>query len=212
MNRLLQERIRNRQESLKKTCEALLANHSNIVLEIGCGHGHFLNAYAEAFPSTFCVGIDFNQDRITSAKKKQTKTGLSNLVFLKAEANEFLNTLPPYVQLDAIFLLFLDPWPKTRHHKKRLIQAAFLDLLAKKSYSSTRLYFKTDHRDYFQWASRAINQHPCWQINTEATWPLDTQTHFEKMFQQNQSLIANYTSLKPFEQSSAKVELRSGLL
>jgi len=193
MNRLLEERICKRQESLKKTCETLLANCYNIVLEIGCGHGHFLNAYAAAFPRTFCVGIDFNQERITSAQKKQTKAELSNLVFLKAEANELMNALPSHVKLDAVFLLFLDPWPKTRHHKKRLIQAAFLDLLAKKSYLSTKLYFKTDHLDYFQWTSKAIKQHPSWQMNPEATWPLDTQTHFEKMFEQSQSLIANYT-------------------
>lgn len=192
MNQLFEEHIRKRQVSLKETCEKLLAGHSNIVLEIGCGHGHFLNAYAERFPSSFCIGIDTNQDRITSAQKKQTKAGLVNLIFLKAEANEFLNALPLHVKLEAIFLLFLDPWPKTRHHKKRIIQPTFLDLLAKKSYPPTKLYFKTDHLDYFKWTTKAIHKHPSWQMSTELTWPIYAQTHFEKMFAHNQSLIANY--------------------
>lgn len=193
MNSGLKERIQKRQASLKTTCETLLDKQPLIALEIGCGHGHFLVSYAQAFPTTFCVGIDINQERITSAQKKNTKANLGNLYFLKAEANEFLEALPPLVQLSDIFILFPDPWPKNRHHKNRLIQTDFLTFLTTKASPQARLYFKTDHLDYFNWTQKILSHHHDWKTDPSATWPLPTQTHFEKMFEQHHALIATHS-------------------
>ena len=80
-----------------------------------CGHGHFLSAYAAAHPKTYCLGVDLVTQRIERANRKQTRLALQNLAFLKADVVETLASLPPYVQLAGIFVLFPDPWPKTRH-------------------------------------------------------------------------------------------------
>lgn len=103
---------------------------TEITLEIGCGHGHFLNAYAQAHPDEHCLGLDLLADRIARAQKKARRAGLTNLAFFHAEARLLLEALPAPVRLGRIFILFPDPWPKRRHHKNRIMQPEFLQTLA----------------------------------------------------------------------------------
>jgi len=105
--------------------------HERVVLEIGCGHGHFLTAYAAAHPRAFCVGFDIELDRITRAGRKRKRAELEkNLAFVRAEASEFFAALPEHARFSDVFVLFPDPWPKRRHHKNRMIRAEILSALA----------------------------------------------------------------------------------
>lgn len=160
-----------------------------ITLEIGCGHGHFLTSYAQAYPQKNFVGIDLSTDRINRGKKKQERAILSNLLFIKAEANEFLEALPETILLDQIFILFPDPWPKNRHHKNRLIQDNFLELLAQKSLSEAKLYFRTDFEPYFAWTINKIKESKFWKLDS-AHWPYEGETVFQKKMNTFQSLVA----------------------
>ena len=84
----------------------------DITLEIGCGHGHFLAAYAAAHPNEYCVGIDIIRDRLERAARKTTRANLTNVSFLLSDARMMVEHLPANMRLNRIFVLFPDPWPK----------------------------------------------------------------------------------------------------
>ena len=72
------------------------------------------------------VGIDLITKRVSKATAKKEKRNLSNLFFYKAEAVEFISLIPDSIKIQNTFVMFPDPWPKHKHHKRRLIQHDFL--------------------------------------------------------------------------------------
>ncbi|MDR2983062.1 MAG: tRNA (guanosine(46)-N7)-methyltransferase TrmB [Puniceicoccales bacterium] len=177
--------------ALRERLTEQLKGTNQITLEIGCGHGHFLAAYAEAFPEKYCIGVDLLTKRIERGNRKRDRGEFTNLDFIKAEATELLEAIPPHIHLAEIFFLFPDPWPKKRHHKNRLIQAAMLDRLAALSLpGQTRLHFRTDDADYFAWSMNLVSKNPAWKLLPEAPWPFEQETFFSKILPVYQSLIA----------------------
>lgn len=158
-------------------------------LEIGCGHGHFLAAYAVAHPAEHCLGIDIILDRLDRATRKVERAGSRNAAFLRAEARMFLEVLPEHHRLRRIFVLFPDPWPKRRHHKNRLMSSSFLHLLARRATPETRLCFRTDHEPYFAEVVATLARHPDWQLRDEP-WPFEQVTVFQSRAPAYQSCIA----------------------
>ncbi|MCD8482323.1 MAG: tRNA (guanosine(46)-N7)-methyltransferase TrmB [Verrucomicrobia bacterium] len=170
-----------RMTRLQEQLHTILPHSCEITLEIGCGHGDYLNAYGAVFTNELCIGIDIISRRVFKSVNKLQRAELANVHFLKAEAQEFLSCLPSYVKLAKILILFPDPWPKKRHHKNRLIQPAFLDTLADLATQSAKIYFRTDHADYFTWTSEIIAAHPRWRFAEEDPWPLEAVTYFQKI-------------------------------
>jgi tRNA (guanine-N7-)-methyltransferase len=183
-----------RRDSRLTGLKAYLANtlrgRQLLTLEIGCGHGHYLTAYAAAHPDTFCVGIDLLRDRIARAGRKRDRANLANVVFLEAEAREFLDSLPPSVMLGDIFILFPDPWPKRRHHKNRILQPDFLSKLGQKAGPGTRLCFRTDYTPYFADAHARVMAHSDWTVDPSDSWPFELETVFQRRADGYQSLVA----------------------
>ena len=161
-----------------------------VTLEIGCGHGHWLTAFAERNPERFCIGIDLITKRVELANRKKNKRDLQRLFFLKADAAEFLQGMSPEVKLTETVLLFPDPWPKKRHHKRRLVNESFLDLLAKRTHAGGKLYFRTDHDEFFAWTAKKINSHGSWTALPDSPWPFEHETYFQNILPKHASLIA----------------------
>ncbi len=163
--------------------EEILGGFSNrgLSLEIGCGHGHFLSAYAAAFPSETCVGLDLISKRIERAQRKKALGGLGNVEFFKADAAEFFEAVPPKVALEKLFLLFLDPWPKKRHHKNRIIQEKTLSDWAARARAGTTIFFRTDHAEFFEWAKEKIDAHPRWELASGTPWIFEKETYFQSI-------------------------------
>ncbi|MFP6887999.1 MAG: SAM-dependent methyltransferase, partial [Opitutales bacterium] len=82
------------------------------------------------------------------------------------------------------------PWPKKRHHKRRLVQKPFLDLLAEWSVDGAELCMRTGHSEYFEWARESVEEHPSWTIRNEAPWPFEHETFFQKILPDHQSFLA----------------------
>ncbi len=161
-----------------------------ITLEIGCGHGHFLTAYAQAHPDEYCLGLDIIADRILRAQKKAHRAGLTNLAFLHAEAALLLDALPADWELQHIFVLFPDPWPKRRHHKNRLMQPDFLQKLAAKTAGQgARLNFRTDYEPYYKDAMAVLQMHAKWE-GTDEPWPFEFETVFQSRADTFHSCVA----------------------
>lgn len=187
-------RIAARRAALRAQLLALLPAGQPLVWEIGSGHGHFLVQYAGAFPGKYCVGVDIIRDRLARSGRKLARARLTNCHFVQAEAGEFLEALPPGVTLTEIWVLFPDPWPKKRHHKNRILQAGFLEALAGRAGEGARLYFRTDHAEYFAAVAALVPELPTWRLDPAAPWPLEQETVFQARAPAYQSLVAVRTS------------------
>lgn len=177
-------------ERLRAELAERFAGVQELTVELGCGHGHYLAAYSEAFPDDVCVGVDLRTRRVRLAQRKRDKRALGGLHFLKGEAGEFLEALPDFLCLRRTFILFPDPWPRRRHHKNRLIQPDFLSLLARRSVSGATLHYRTDHEEYFEWTLEHLAAHTDWVIDTAAPWPFEAESIFQRMMGSYQSVTA----------------------
>ena len=174
-------------DTLDRLCAQPMAG--SVVWEVGCGHGHFLAAYAHAHPDRFCIGIDLVSERIERANRKRDRAGLTNLHFIHADARLFLDVLPAHVAISSVFVLFPDPWPKLRHHKHRIMQPEFLRQLAQRAGEGARLYFRTDYRPYYDETRQVIASHPDWTC-VEEPWPFERETVFQSRAESYASLVA----------------------
>jgi tRNA (guanine-N7-)-methyltransferase len=160
------------------------------VLEVGCGHGHFLTAYAAAHPEDACVGLDYCNERIRRALRKREAARAANLFFVRTEAVEFLETLPTGIDFHRVYVLFPDPWPKKRHAKNRLMSPAFLERLAGRVVAGGELFFRTDAAAYFEQAREVLGASPSWRLRPAGPWPFDRPTVFQMKAPVHESLAA----------------------
>jgi tRNA (guanine-N7-)-methyltransferase len=188
------ELIAQRRAALRAELAAMLPTPDPIVWEVGCGHGHFLERYAAEFPDRICVGVDLSSERIARSLRKAQRGRLTHCHFVQAEALEFLHALPAPVTFREIWVLFPDPWPKKRHHKNRVLQPEFFEAIASRAGEGTRLYFRTDHEEYFQAVAAGLARLATWQPVPEAPWPLEHETVFQARAASYHSLVAVRTS------------------
>ena len=179
-----------RKAELVKTCSADLAGVDRILFEAGCGHGHWLTDYAEANPGMICAGIDLISWRVRKGNEKKAKRGLQNLHFYKAELSEFLGALPAAIRFDRTVLLFPDPWPKAKHHRRRMVQPSFLDEVARRTDRGGEFCFRSDDRPYFDWTVEHLSEHPDWEIDESAQWPYESETYFQSLMDEYHSVVA----------------------
>ena len=179
-----------RKAELLGRCRADLAGVDRILFEAGCGHGHWLTDYAEVNPSVFCIGIDLISWRIRKGNEKKVKRGLKNLQFYKAELSEFLGALPAAIRFDRTILLFPDPWPKAKHHRRRMIQPSFLDEVARRTEQGGEFCFRSDDLPYFDWTVEHLTEHSEWEIDQLAQWPYESETYFQNLMDEHHSVVA----------------------
>ena len=135
-------------------------------VEIGCGNGHFLAAYALERRDTLLVGVDLKKKRCMKARLKAERRGLDNVQVLNTSAESFVGSLPPG-SVDAFHIYFPDPWPKSRHRKRRLFTMESLRELHARLKADGRLYFGTDFFDYYLQAKVLVALHEGFQLRDE---------------------------------------------
>lgn len=126
-----------------------LKNSNNVYLEIGSGKGQFLIDMAKKFPDKFFVGVERNVTCSGITAKKLVELQLPNARLMYIDAAEIVNVLDDN-KLEAIFLNFSDPWPKKRHHKRRLTADEFLKQYHRVLKVGGYIYIKTDNDDLYQ--------------------------------------------------------------
>ena len=182
--------IEERRGELRGSLAELVKPTAQFVWEVGCGHGHFLAAYAEAHPDETCIGIDITSDRIARADRKRERAHLKNLHFVRADAEDFLAVMPERARFNSIFILFPDPWPKRRHHKNRVVKAEFLTATAARARKGARLFFRTDHEPYYREVFELLGTHASWSAPETGQWPFDEVSVFQKRAERHFSLVA----------------------
>jgi tRNA (guanine-N7-)-methyltransferase len=160
---------------------------NTVDLEIGCGHGHWINTYSSQNRESVCLGIDIITKRISKALRKKQNLLNDNLFFLKADALEFLKYKPPTILFSNIFIFFPDPWPKKKHHKRRLIQDSFLEDLCMHTQNNCNIYFRTDHYDYFKWTLDLFEKSVYWKP-VKLAWPFEHKSYFQDLLPEFSSL------------------------
>ncbi len=145
----------------------LLSRAGELEVEIGCGNGHFLSEYAAERPDATLVGIDIKKKRCTKAREKAERRGYSNVLIINASAEKVLDALPPG-SVDAFHIYFPDPWPKSRHRKRRFFTMANLLLMHTLLKDKGRLHFGTDFFDYYIQAKVLVALHPGFSITEES--------------------------------------------
>lgn len=116
-------------------------------LEIGCGNGDVLLALAQNHPDNNYLGIEVHRPGLGSLLRRAAELGLHNIRLLNGDAAETLALLPAH-GFERICVFFPDPWPKKRHHKRRLLQPDFARVLCAKLAAHGRLFLATDWEDY----------------------------------------------------------------
>lgn len=118
------------------------------VLEIGFGMGDALALMAMEHPHRDYLGIEVHRPGIGSLLLKLERDTIDNVRIICADAVEVLQRDLPDASLDAVHLFFPDPWPKKRHHKRRIVQAEFAELICRKLKAGGAFHMATDWKDY----------------------------------------------------------------
>lgn len=129
-------------------------------LDIGCGDGRFLLEMAAQYPERDFLGLERLLGRVRKVCRRAERRQLSNVKVLRLESLYALEYLLPEAAFTRIHLLFPDPWPKKRHHGRRLVQPAHVRAFARVLCPGGEFFFKTDHPEYFEEASDAIVSSP----------------------------------------------------
>ena len=137
--------------------DLLTEPYTDRFLEIGFGNGDHLLAQAAAHPSTLCVGVDAYQSGFTLALRQAHENMIRNVRLVNADVGSLLEDFPEAF-FGKIFILFPDPWPKTRHHKRRLVSEHFLARLKRILKPSGFLVLATDHDHYAQQIREAVEK------------------------------------------------------
>jgi tRNA (guanine-N7-)-methyltransferase len=128
-----------------------------LVLEIGSGMGETTAAIAKQRPEVDFIAVEVHAPGIGSLLNRIEKEALANLRVIRHDAGEVLERMIPDASLAAIHLFFPDPWPKKRHHKRRLVQPEFAALAARKLAPGGVLHAATDWPDYAEHMSEVFS-------------------------------------------------------
>lgn len=120
-------------------------------LEIGSGKGTFLVQQASADPDTNYLGVEWTKEFYEYAADRARRHELKNVRVLCADATEFIRWRVPTGSVRVVHLYFSDPWPKPRHHKRRVVQDRFLRDVHRVLEPGGELRIVTDHPDYWTW-------------------------------------------------------------
>ena len=147
--------------------DAFQNRSGELVLEIGFGMGTSTAEIAKANPNKNYIAIEVHSPGVGNLIKLIQENDIFNLKIIQHDAVEVLNTMIKNDSLDGIHIFFPDPWPKKRHHKRRLIQESFLKLMAQKIKQSGYLHIATDWEDYALWIIDLLDKETLLQRTSE---------------------------------------------
>jgi tRNA (guanine-N7-)-methyltransferase len=146
-------------------------NVTDAWLEVGFGGGEHLVWQAQHHPNVGIIGAEPYVNGVVKLLAQLENTPSSNIRIYTGDARDILEALTD-ASLGRVFILFPDPWPKTRHYKRRFIQTGSLDQLARVMKPSAELCFASDNAGYVQWTLERVVAHPLfeWTATRAADW------------------------------------------
>ena len=152
------------------------------VLEIGFGMGETTARIAAAHPEIDYLGVEVHKPGVGSLLNRIDALGLRNVRVIQRDAVEVLERMLPPAALDGTHIFFPDPWPKKRHHKRRLIQPAFTTLLASRMKPGAYVHVATDWEEYARQILETLTRDPA-LVNTAGGFAPRPETRPETKFE-----------------------------
>jgi tRNA (guanine-N7-)-methyltransferase len=139
---------------------ALFGDGAPVEMEIGSGKGGFILTRARALPDRRFLGIEYANKFFTYAADRMVRWDVPNVRLMRTDARHLvIHHLRP-ASVEILHIYHPDPWPKKRHHKRRLIQPAFVRAVADVLVPGGRLAIQTDHADYFEHICQVLAGEP----------------------------------------------------
>lgn len=138
--------------------------YEGVVLEIGFGMGEGTLAYAALQPEVAVLAVDLHTPGIGNLLVQLAEAEVPNVRVVEADAVELLHSSIAAGALAGVRAFFPDPWPKARHHKRRLVNSSNLALMASRTVAGGFFHFATDWPDYAEAAREALAQSDEWQL------------------------------------------------
>jgi tRNA (guanine-N7-)-methyltransferase len=179
-------------------CLDKIKNEAEIHFEIGFGNGEHLYGMAEQSPKALFIGCEPFVKGVSQALGVIEAQGLDNVLIYMEDARELLDAMPN-ASIDYLYVLFPDPWPKARHHKRRIINQEFLQLAHAKLKPTGALVAASDHEDYAEWILDHVAQSGLYAVKSinKVDWqqqPADwVPTKYEAKAKSLESNIYYYT-------------------
>ncbi|WP_438765116.1 tRNA (guanosine(46)-N7)-methyltransferase TrmB [Kushneria sp. TE3] len=140
--------------------EVLFGRRAPCVVEIGFGMGGSLLEQAQNNPETDFIGIEVHPPGVGKLLDDVDKAGLSNVRVYREDALRVLDDCLPGESIDTLQLFFPDPWPKKRHHKRRILQPAFIERVRRVLVPGGRFHMATDWQPYAEYMVETMNEAP----------------------------------------------------
>lgn len=145
-------------ESHKGKWQEVFGNDNPLHIEVGTGKGRFITGMAEANPDINYLGIELHQGVLASALDRLIEAELPNVKLLNVNAAELLSYFEKN-DVSRLYLNFSDPWPKTRHEKRRLTYKSFLSLYEQILVDGGEIHFKTDNQGLFEFSLVSFSEY-----------------------------------------------------
>jgi tRNA (guanine-N7-)-methyltransferase len=173
--------------------ENVFAVKHPVEIELGAGDGSFLIKYASKYPEINLLGIERLLGRIRKIDRDTHRAGVGNIQLFRIEAGYFLKYLAPGRSIRAVHVYVPDPWPKIRHHKKRLINEDFVKKCAGILEPGGMVHLRTDHPHYFDQMLDVFGRNECFKKSIPSESLIAIKTDFENHFN-DQGIQTQYAS------------------
>ena len=159
----------------------IFGNDRPIEIDLGSGSGKFLVETGQRYPERNFLGIERLLGRVRKTRRKACQLSLANVRVLRVEIDCAVKYLLSPGSISRFHLSFPDPWPKRRHHSRRLVDEEFFEAVAVALESTGELWVKTDHIEYFRWIEKITAATS--SIFNEVPWEHDyPNTDFDETF------------------------------
>lgn len=164
--------------------DALVPGEGPWEIEIGFGKGRYLLSRAEDRPELRFLGIEMARAYYRLACRRMERRSLHNLALVHGEALFVLAAVLPSGFASAVHVYFPDPWPKLRHHKRRLFDPETVDLVLRLLRPGGYLFFATDHLEYGGVVQEILESHPQTRVSEQSgPWPDGARTNYEAKYE-----------------------------
>lgn len=162
---------------------AVFGRRAPVEIEIGSGKGRFLLEEAATHPDRDYLGVELELEYVLISRARAERAGLGNVRFERLDGRAFVRDRLAPGSVAALHVYFPDPWPKKRHHKRRLFDAPFAAAAARALKALAPLRVASDHPDYFQTIVSTLSAEPALELVPDAeTGPWTAGTNYELKF------------------------------
>jgi tRNA (guanine-N7-)-methyltransferase len=152
-------------------------------VELGFGKGRYLLRRAESEPRGRFLGVEMVSRYYRMVRRRMRHRGAANLMLLRGEALYLLSAVLPRGIASAVHVYFPDPWPKSRHQRRRLFEADTVDLVLGLLAPGGRLFFATDFLEYGGRVTELLAGHPGLDLMRLTSWPEGPRTNYELKYE-----------------------------